>query len=330
MIWGAPSVLVREMKTYTIGNDTMPGLGLGTWKSAPGEVREAVKEALRVGYRHIDCAAAYENESEVGEAIAASVSAGVVKREEVWITSKLWNDMHAPGDVEEACEKTLSDLRLDYLDLYLMHWPIATKKGVGFPRKASDFVSPEELPVEVTWHAMEKLVDAGKVRHIGVSNFSAEKVRALVGQAKRPVAVNQVELHPYLQQDDLLAACRSLGVHVTAYSPLGSKDRPDSLKGKDEPLLLEDPAVADVAKKHGASPAQVLIAFALARDTSVIPKSVNPKRIAENLAAADVELDADDRGKLAGLDRHRRYIDGKMWEREGGPHTVENLWDEPA
>lgn len=308
--------------------DTMPILGLGTWKSAPGEVYEAVKTAIRLGYRHIDCALIYGNEAEIGRALTESFQSGMVRREEMWITSKLWNDAHAPDDVKPGLKQTLSDLQLDYLDLYLMHWPVAIKKGEGFPLNQDKLISLEELPVETTWQAMEPLVDAGLTRHIGVSNFSLTKLQALVEAAHQPPEMNQVELHPYLQQTDLLKFAQEHNVFLTGYSPLGSSDRPDSLKAEDEPVLLEDPTIADIAAKHAATPAQILLSWAIQRGTAVIPKSVNPERIEQNLAAAEVTLDDADMGAIAALDRHRRYVDGSIWVVEHGPYTLANLWDE--
>jgi alcohol dehydrogenase (NADP+) len=317
------------MKTLQFSNgDSMPILGLGTWKSKPGEVYEAVKAAIRIGYRHIDCARIYGNETEIGKAFAECFQEGIVKREDLWITSKLWNDSHAPEHVQPGLEETLTALQLDYLDLFLMHWPVALKKGASFPLTPEKMISLDELPVEATWGAMESLVDKGLCRHIGVSNFSLPKLKGLMAAAKLKPEMNQVELHPYLQQNELLEFCRQNGVPMTAYSPLGSPDRPDSLKAEDEPVLMEDSTITAIADRHHVSPAQVLIAWAMHRGTAVIPKSVNPKRIEQNLAAVEVSLTAEDMAEIAKLDRHRRYVDGTIWVVEGGPYTLANLWDE--
>lgn len=306
----------------------MPLFGLGTWKSEPGDAHQAVKEALRLGYRHVDCAPLYMNEKEIGQALAESFAAGVVKREELWVTSKLWNDCHAPEDVEPALRKTLEDLRLDHLDLYLVHWPVAHRKGVVLPESAADLVPLDELPLRTTWEAMQTVQRAGLARHIGVSNFSVAKLEALAAMEGQGPEVDQVEMHPYLAQRDLIEHGRREGVHITAYSPLGSPDRPDFLRAEDDPILLDDPAILEVAKRHGASAAQVLIAWALQRGSSVIPKSVKPQRLAENLEATKLELSAEDVAAIDALDRHRRYVQGGFWCIPGSGYTLETLWDE--
>lgn len=317
------------MKTLSFKNgDTIPAIGLGTWKSEPGEVQQAVVEAIRVGYRHVDCAPAYGNEPEVGNAIRQMVSEKIIRRDELWVTSKLWNNAHRPEDVAPALKQTLQALQLDHLNLHLMHWPIALKPGVSFPEKAEDFLSLSEVPLIETWQAMEECVQQGLTQHIGVSNFSQKKLEELIQQANIKPEMNQVEMHPFLQQNELLAYCKEQGILVTAYSPLGSNDRPERVRKENAVSLLEDKTINAIADKHGCSPAQVLIRWAVARDTVVIPKSVNPKRIQQNLASMDVTLDQDDRQQLTQMDAHRRYIDGGFWVMEGNDYTMASLWDE--
>lgn len=317
------------MKTLTFSNNhEMPILGLGTWKSEAGKVYNAVKEALKIGYRHVDCAYIYGNEAEIGQALSEAFQEGILSREELWVTSKLWNNAHHTEDVEPAIKQTLSDLKLDYLDLYLIHWPVMFKKGVHMPQSGADFMSLEELPIIDTWRAMEELVDKGLAKHIGVSNFSKKKIENLLAEARIKPEANQVELHPYLQQKDLVAFCQQNGVHMTAYSPLGSPDRPDRLRTEDDPILLEDPTVQGIAQELGVSVAQVLLSWSIHRGVSVIPKSVTPSRIQQNFDAANLALTSEHLETIAALDRHRRYVAGAFWCPEGSPYTLANLWDE--
>jgi alcohol dehydrogenase (NADP+) len=227
-----------------------------------------------------------------------------------------------------ALRKTLGDLRIDRLDLYLMHWPIALRPGVFVPEGADDFKSLDDVPLVETWRAMEACRRAGLCRYIGLSNFSVKKLRGIIEGATIKPVMNQVEAHPFLGQTSLVDACRSEGVLVTAYSPLGSRDRPAVLTRENEPSLLENPTVAEIARQRGLSPAQVLIAWAINRGTIVIPKSVDPDRLRENFDAAHVTLDTEAMTALAGLDRHYRFVLGSFWEVDGGPYTVADLWDE--
>ena len=316
------------MKTLNLlGGTSMPALGLGTWKSEPDEVYRAVRSAIEVGYRHIDCAAIYQNEQEVGRALSDALQAGDARRDELWVTSKLWNDSHAAEHVRPALESSLRKLRLDYLDLYLIHWPVALKQGVALPSGAEDFMPLAEIPLETTWEAMLKVSEQGLSRAAGVSNFSAGMIRRVGEASGQTPEVNQIELHPYLQQDALVEACKEAGVVVTAYSPLGSPDSAAMMSRNDDVLLTRHPTIVQIAEAHGATPGQVLIAWALARGTSVIPKSVNPGRIAENWAAGDLSLTQQDMAAIAALDRHQRKVDGSFWFL-GETYSPQTLWDE--
>jgi len=315
------------MKILTFRNgDILPALGLGTWKSEPGEVYNAVLEAIKAGYRHIDCAYIYGNEKEIGNALKEAFDQGLCTRDEIFITSKLWNNAHLPEDVEAGIQQTLKDLQLDYLDLYLMHWPIAQKPESQFPKSGDDFLSAEVAPIEKTWTGMEKLVEKGLSKHIGVANFNIKNLERINKNASIKVEMNQVELHPHLVQEDLVSYCQEHDILVTAYSPLGSKDRASQMKKDDEPNLFELEAVKEIAGKYDKTPAQILIAFALNRGISVIPKSTNAGRIKQNLEAAEINLTEDEVNKISLTDTNYRFVDGSFWTQEGSPYTMEYLW----
>jgi len=301
--------------------DVMPALGLGTWRLPPEQTTATVRIALDLGYRHIDAAAIYGNEAQIGEAIKGAIDAGNVQRQELWITSKLWNDCHEPEEVRPALERTLGDLGLEQLDLYLMHWPVAQRRGVAMPSSAADQFGLAQVPLAATWAAMEDLVAAGLTRHIGVSNFSRTKLMALAASARIQPEVLQVERHPLLQQNDLLSYCHTSGIQLTAYAPLGatSDTRP--------PVVLQHPVVVAIAAERQITPAQVLLAWGIGCGTAVIPKSVHPERLAENLAAAAMGLNEDQMTRLVAIDGGQRLIDGRFWCLEGGPYTMANLWD---
>jgi alcohol dehydrogenase (NADP+) len=301
--------------------DAMPALGLGTWRLPAEQTAATVRTALELGYRHIDAAAIYGNEAQIGAALGDAMAAGLVRREQLWITSKLWNDCHEPQEVRPALERTLRDLGLEQLDLYLMHWPVAHRRGVAMPSSAADQLSLEQIPLAATWAAMEELVSAGLTRQIGVSNFNLPKLKALGDNARLQPAVLQVERHPLLQQNDLLAYCQAAGIHFTAYAPLGASgdNRP--------PLVLQHPEVLAIAAERQLSPAQVLLAWGIGCGTAVIPKSVHPERLAENLAAASQRLDGEQMARLAKLDQNLRLIEGRFWCLEGGTYSLEGLWE---
>lgn len=315
------------MKTLQFRNeDKIPAIGLGTWKATGDEVKKAVKEAILAGYRHIDTAAVYRNEEAIGDALAEIFAESKISRKDIFITSKLWNNAHGKGQVRPALLDSLKKLRLDYLDLYLIHWPVAFRNGVNSPKTPDDYLTPEEAPIQDTWKQMELAKNEGLVRHIGVSNFSETKLRNLVSKATQKPEMNQVELHPLLQQNELLAYCKSEGIHITAYSPLGSGDRSSAMKSSEEPNMMDIEILKEMARKKNASVAQVLIAWHIHRGCAAIPKSTTKEHIISNLKAADLELTAIDMERISKLDRHYRYLTGKFFEEPSKGYP--NMYDE--
>lgn len=291
--------------------NSVPVLGLGTWKSENNLVGSAVKLAItQSGYRHIDCASIYSNEKEIGEALTDVINTAV-KREELFITSKLWNTDHKPEYVEEACKKTLSDLRLEYLDLYLMHWGIAYKRGADLEPLLDEKgkVITDAVSIQETWQAMEGLVKKGLVKSIGVSNFTTIMLVDLLTYAKVKPAMNQIELHPYNTQAELVDFCKYKDIAVTAYSPLG-RQGVKTIKG---PKLFDELIIKALAEKHKRTPAQILLNWAISRGTIAIPKSVIPEEIAQNIEVFDFELTDEEQVEVDSLNQNRRLVDPMAW-----------------
>ncbi|QGP55508.1 2,5-diketo-D-gluconic acid reductase A [Piscirickettsia salmonis] len=320
------------MLNFELSNgDRIPGVGLGTWLASDAEVFASVKQALECGYRHIDCAPIYLNEKAVGQSLKDSLGSMLLSRDELWVTSKLWNSFHEPEKVAGALKKSLFDLQLDYLDLYVMHWPVALKSTVGLnmPETADDFLSLEQVSLTATWQAMEELVRQGLVKNLGVSNFSISKLKMLQSQVSILPVVNQVESHPYLVQDDLVKFCQSHNIHVTAYAPLGSGGRPQHFKEQNEPAVtvLANTSIRDIAKKYSLTVAQVILQWQLQRGVSVIPKSSNVMRMQENLAVIDaLQLERSDIEVINKLDQDYRYYVGSTWTCHGSPYLADTLW----
>ncbi|CAM0955223.1 unnamed protein product [Alopecurus aequalis] len=294
------------------------GLGTATGKADPGVVGGAVYAAVKAGYRHIDCAPAYRNEKEVGLALKKLFEDGVVKREDLFITSKLWSGNQAPEDVPEGIDTTLEDLQLEYLDLFLIHAPVRSKKGA--------IPTPENfLPVDIpaTWGAMEKLYHSGKARAIGVSNFSCKRMEDLLAIARVPPAVNQVESHPGWQQMKLRELCKSKGVHLSAYSPLGKPGSPGTM-GKG---FLGNPIVVSVAEKLQKTPAQVAIRWGLQMGQSVLPKSTNETRMRENLSVFGWSIPEDLMAKFSEIQQVKTLRAEFVVHPQGIYKTVEDFWD---
>lgn len=302
-----------------VGGADIPSVGLGLWKIPNESAAKLVESAVVAGYRHLDAASDYGNEKEVGDGIKKVLDNRLCSRDELWVTSKLWNTYHRPEHVRPALERSLRDLRLDYLDLYLIHFPIALRyvpmatrypPGWFFDTTATKpRMETDQVPIAETWAAMEELQRAGLAKHIGVSNFGCSLIRDLLSTASIRPAVLQVESHPYLVQPKLLRYCQSEQIAFTAFSPLGAGSYVPLGMAKAEDSVLEHPVVKQIANIHKKSPAQIVLRWGVQRGTSVVPKTSQPQRLKENIDIFDFSLSEHEMMQLNGLDRHQRYND---------------------
>lgn len=317
---------VPKRRVYT--GAQVPAIGLGTFGSdrfSAEQVAEAVRGAIACGYRHIDCASVYENQPQIGQVLREVLDSEAVKRDELWITSKLWNDSH--GRVAQACRQSLDELQLDYLDLYLVHWPFPNYHP---PRCDVTSRSPNARPYiheeyMKTWRQMEALVDAGLVRHIGTSNMTIPKLKLLLRDARIKPACNEMELHPHFQQPQLFQFCIEHGILPIAYCPLGSPARPDRDRTPEDTVDLEDPVILEIARRRGITPAAVCIRWAVQRGQVPIPFSLRHYR--ENLeAAVGPPLTEEEMDRIRRIDKNCRLIKGQvfLWKEN---QSWEDLWD---
>jgi len=306
---------------------SIPALGFGTWLSAPDVVGNAVKVALEAGYTHIDCAHCYGNEVEIGDYMTKTWNEGKLKREDVFVTSKLWVKDLNKDRVEKACQLTLKNLQLEHLDLYLTHLPfeLSPELSTAIPLSKDDrkyIVGYDADKFFEVWSAMEKLVEKGLVKSIGVSNMTCKKLTDLLDRKPNILpACNQVELHLYLPQPKLQELCKANGIALVAYSPLGTP----GFASESSPVLLSDEAVARVATRNGCTPAQVLLAWGIAQGFSVLAKSTHSHRILENRQAEQISLSADDLSELSAIPTRHRYLLQDWALKEG--EKAEDLWD---
>jgi len=310
--------------------DKIPVIGLGTFGSdnyTPETIAQAVKTAIKMGYRHIDCASVYGNEKEIGVILQEVFAEGIVKREDLWITSKVWNDKHK--EVVQSCKQSLADLRLDYLDLYLVHWPFPNYHAPGC---AGDARNPDSVPYKhedymKTWAQMESLVESGLVRNIGTSNVTIPKMKLILRDCKIKPVLNEMEIHPHFQQAELYNYMKENGVEVIGYSPIGSPGRPERDRTPEDTVDMEDPIIVAIAERLGIHPAVVCLKWAVQRGQITIPFSVKTDKIYNNLKGiVEGELTDEEMEAISKIEKGCRLIKGQvfLWE---GAKGWEDLWD---
>ena len=286
----------------------MPIVGFGTSRCQKDQLVEAVKAAIDAGYRHFDCAYVYNNEEGVGEGIRYKINEGKVKREDLFIVSKLWRAFNRPEHMDECMNISLKRSGLEYFDLYLMHYPQAgayAGPGEAFLRnEKNEVILDEEIDYVDTWKAMQRFVKDGRARMLGVSNFNLYQIKRLIKETEIIPLINQIEVHPYLDNRKIIRYCHEQNIHVTAFCCIGASDRATD---KNLPLLLKDPVLAKIAQKHTKSPAQIAIKYCIQQNIIAIPKSVTPSRIIENISVFDFTLDEEDMAELVGLNINFRY-----------------------
>lgn len=298
-----------KQPTITLNDSNkIPILGLGTWNAQGDELKNAVKRAICMGYRHLDTAANYKNEKVIGEAIMECINDGVVSRQDLYITTKVWNNSHSRASIPVAIKTSLENLKLSYVDLYLIHYPIGYKEGCELsPVDETGSVITSDIDYVETWLGMQDAYRSGATRSIGVSNFSKSQLKRLINNCSIVPAMNQIECHPYLTQKSLIEFCKRHSIEITAYSPLGSPAR--QLTNPSAPLLIEDPIVKSIAKKYGMNSSQVLIKYHMQRGIVVIPKAVDERHLQENLEAINMrQLSNQDLKELDLLDRNYRFM----------------------
>lgn len=309
----------------------IPVVGLGTFGSdnySPEQVASAVNQAIRLGYRHLDCASVYGNEKEIGETLKALFAEGVVKREDLWITSKVWNNMH--NDVVGSCQRSMADLGVDYLDLYLVHWPFPNHHGKGVTVDSRD---PHAVPYihenyMKTWSDMEKLVDMGLVRNIGTSNMTIAKMQLLLRDCRIKPVVNEMEMHPHFQQPELFSFLAEHDIRAIGFCPIGSPGRPDRDKTPEDTVPMEDPIIVEIAAKHGIHPALVCVKWAAQNGQIPIPFSVKPEKFMANLRCVTEDpLTEEEMAAIKTINKRNRFIKGQVFTWVSAKDWTD-LWDE--